>query len=84
MEKTQFQVELNWVLDVLTSCVTLEQISVSNNLYTRLMSKWGKTLTCHRIETISTLFHKIKRLQTYKIKKNHSQNNGSVDFFEKK
>ena len=82
MEKTQFQVEYNWVLDVLTSCVTLEQISVADNLFKKLMAKWGGKLDESRIYTIGVLFNKIKKFQTNKIKKNRSQNNKSVDFLK--
>jgi hypothetical protein len=82
MVKTQFQVEFNWVIDVLTSCVTLDQISVADNLFNKLMVKWGGNLDDSRIYTIGVLFNKIKKFQTNKIKKNRSQNNRSVDFLK--
>jgi len=80
MEKTQFQVEYNWVLDVLTSCVTLEQIQVARNLYSKLMVKWGTNLSESRHYTIGVLFNKLEKFQINKIKKNRSHFNGSVDF----
>jgi len=82
MEKTQFQVEFNWVIDVLTSCVTLDQISVADNLFNKLMVKWSGRLDESRINTIGILFNKIKKFQSNKTKKNRSQNNGSVDFLK--
>jgi len=82
MEKTQFQVEFNWVIDVLTSCVTLDQISVADNLFNKLMVKWGGKLDESRIYTIGVLFNKIKKFQSNKTKKNRSQNNRSVDFLK--
>jgi hypothetical protein len=81
MEKTQFQIEFNWVLDVLISCKTLDQVQVSNNLYAKLITKWLPNLSESRIKTISTLYNKVKKFQITKIKKNRSQNNTSVDFF---
>ena len=80
MEKTQFQVEFNWVLDVLTSCQTLEQVQVSYNLYTKFIKKWLPNLTDSRIKTINSLYNKIQKFQIKKIKKNRSQNNNNVDF----
>lgn len=80
MEKTQFQVEFNWVLDVLISCKTLDQVQVTNNLYTKLITKWLPNLTESKIKTISNLYNKLKKFQISKIKKNHTQNNHSVDF----
>jgi len=80
MEKTQFQVEYNWVLDVLTSCVTLEQIQVARNLYSKLMVKWGTNLSESRHYTIGVLFNKLEKFQINKIKKNRSHFNRSVDF----
>ena len=82
MEKTQFQVEYNWVLDVLTSCVTLDQIQVARNLYSKLMTKWGGNLSESRHYTIGVLFNKLEKFQINKIKKNRSQCNGSVDFLK--
>ncbi len=80
MEKTQFQVEYNWVLDILTSCVTLEQIQVARNLYSMLMVKWGSKLDESRIYTRGVLFNKLEKFQINKIKKNRSHFNRSVDF----
>lgn len=80
MEKTQFQVEFNWVLDVLTSCVTLDQVQVAHNLYSKLISKWDSKLSDSRIYTIGVLFKKIEKFQINKIKKNRSHFNKSVDF----
>ena len=82
MEKTQFQVEYNWVLDVLTTCVTLDQIQVARNLYSKLMEKWGGNLSESRHYTIGVLFNKLEKFQINKIKKNRSQFNGSVDFLK--
>lgn len=83
MEKTQFQVEFNWVIDVLTSCVTLDQMQVARNLYSKLMVKWGTNLSETRHYTIGVLFNKIEKFQTNKIKKNRSQNINSIDFLKK-
>ena len=80
MEKTQFQVEFNWVLDVLTSCVTLEKIQVARNLHSKLMSKWSINISDSRHNTIGILFNKIEKFQINKIKKNRSHFNKSVDF----
>jgi hypothetical protein len=32
--------EFEWILDVLKSCQTIDQVSVTNNLYTNFMKKW--------------------------------------------
>ena len=82
MEKTQFQVEFNWVIDVLTSCVTLDQILVADNLFKKLMVKWGDELDESRIYTRGVFFNKIKKFHSNRIKKNRSQNNRSVDFLK--
>lgn len=32
--------EFEWILDVLKSCQTIDQVSVANNLYTNFLRKW--------------------------------------------
>lgn len=32
--------EFEWILDVLKSCQTIDQVSVTNNLYTNFIKKW--------------------------------------------
>ena len=43
MDKVVFKNEYDWVVNVLSSCKTLDQISVSRNLFNRLLEKWKKT-----------------------------------------
>ena len=69
MEKTQFQVEFKWVLDVLTSCVTIEQIQVARNLYLKFMVKWCNNLSDSGINNVKVVYRRIEKLQINKIKK---------------
>ena len=69
MEKTQFQVEFKWVLDVLTSCVTIEQIQVARNLYLKFMVKWCNHLSDSGINNVKVVYRRIEKLQINKIKK---------------
>lgn len=83
MDAKQFQVEFDWVLNVLNSCETLDQVQVAHNLFVKLLVKWSSGLNKSKIKALNVLFVKLEKFQINKIKKSYSQINNRVDFFNK-
>ena len=48
--------DLDWVLSVLDSCETLNQIEIAENCYEQLVEKWGKSIPIDKFLLISELF----------------------------
>lgn len=69
MDKVFFKNEYDWVVDVLTSCKTLDQISVSRNLFNRLLEKWKKTDVSIDFSKIEMSYSKIEKVILSKIRK---------------
>lgn len=69
MDKVFFKNEFNWVIDVLSSCKTLEQVQVSRNLFNRLIEKWKKTNVSVDFSRIENSYMKIESLILSKMKK---------------
>ena len=65
MDKNLFKSEYNWVVKVLLSCETLDQMTVSRNLFMRLVRKWEKTNIVINYDS----FYKIERIVSLKIRK---------------
>lgn len=69
MDKVFFKSEYDWVVDVLSSCKTLDQISVSRNLFNRLLEKWKKTDVSIDFSKIEMSYSKIEKVILGKIRK---------------
>lgn len=69
MDKVFFKNEYDWVVDVLSSCKTLDQISVSRNLFNRLLEKWKKTDISIDFSKIEMSYSKIEKVILSKIRK---------------
>ena len=69
MDKVFFKNEYDWVVDVLTSCKTLDQISVSRNLFNRLVEKWKKTDVSVDFSKIEVSYTKIEKVILSKTRK---------------
>jgi hypothetical protein len=69
MDKVFFKKEYDWVVDVLTSCKTLDQISVSRNLFNRLVEKWKKTNVSVDFSKIETSYSKMEKVILSKMRK---------------
>jgi hypothetical protein len=69
MNKVFFKKEYDWVVDVLTSCKTLDQISVSRNLFNRLVEKWKKTNVSVDFSKIETSYSKMEKVILSKMRK---------------
>lgn len=48
--------DLDWVLSVLNSCETLNQVEIAENCYEQLVEKWGKFIPIDKFLLISELF----------------------------
>ena len=83
MDAKQFQVEFDWVLNVLNSCETLDQVQVTHNLYVRLLVKWSSGLNSPKIKALNILFVKLEKFQINKIKKSCTQINKRANFLNK-
>lgn len=69
MDKVFFKSEYDWVVDVLSSCKTLDQISVSRNLFNRLVEKWKKTDVSIDFSKIEMSYSKIEKVILSKMRK---------------
>lgn len=69
MDKVFFKSEYEWVVDVLSSCKTLDQIKVSRNLFNRLVEKWKKTDISVDFSKIETSYNKIEKVILCKTRK---------------
>ena len=69
MDKVFFKSEYDWVVDVLSSCKTLDQIKVSRNLFNRLVEKWKKTDISIDFSKIEMSYSKIEKVILSKIRK---------------
>lgn len=69
MDKVFFKNEYDWVVNVLSSCKTLDQISVSRNLFNRLVEKWKKTDISIDFSKIEMSYSKIEKVILSKIRK---------------
>lgn len=69
MDKVFFKNEYDWVVDVLSSCKTLDQIKVSRNLFNRLVEKWKKTDVSIDFSKIEMSYSKIEKVILSKIRK---------------
>lgn len=69
MDKVFFKKEYDWVVDVLTSCKTLDQINVSRNLFNRLVEKWKKTDVSVDFSKIETSYSKMEKVILSKMRK---------------
>jgi len=69
MDKVFFKNEYDWVVDVLSSCKTLDQIKVSRNLFNRLVEKWKKTDISVDFSKIEVSYTKIEKVILCKTRK---------------
>ena len=69
MDKVFFKSEYDWVVDVLSSCKTLDQIKVSRNLFNRLIEKWKKTDISIDFSKIEVSYTKIEKVILSKTRK---------------
>jgi hypothetical protein len=69
MDKVFFKNEFDWVIDVLSSCKTLEQVQVSRNLFNRLVEKWKKTEISVDFSKIESSYLKIESIILSKVRK---------------
>jgi len=69
MDKVFFKKEYDWVIEVLSSCKTLDQIKVSRNLFNRLVEKWEKTDISVDFSKIEGSYIKIESLILSKMRK---------------
>ena len=69
MDKVFFKSEYDWVVDVLSSCKTLDQIKVSRNLFNRLVEKWKKTDVSVDFSKIETSYSKMEKVILSKMRK---------------
>ena len=69
MDKVFFKSEYEWVVDVLSSCKTLDQIKVSRNLFNRLVEKWKKTDISVDFSKIEVSYTKIEKVILSKTRK---------------
>ena len=69
MDKVFFKNEYDWVIEVLSSCKTLDQIKVSRNLFNRLVEKWKKTDIFVDFSKIETSYTKIEKVILSKTRK---------------
>ena len=69
MDKVFFKSEYDWVIDVLSSCRTLDQIKVSRNLFNRLVEKWKKTDISIDFSKIEVSYTKIEKVILSKTRK---------------
>lgn len=69
MDKVFFKNEYDWVVNVLSSCKTLDQISVSRNLFNRLLEKWKKTDISIDFSKIEMSYSKIEKVILSKMRK---------------
>jgi len=69
MDKVFFKNEYDWVIEVLSSCKTLDQIKVSRNLFNRLIEKWKKTDISIDFSKIEVSYTKIEKVILSKTRK---------------
>ena len=69
MDKVFFKNEYDWVVNVLSSCKTLDQISVTRNLFNRLLEKWKKTDVSIDFSKIEMSYSKIEKVILSKMRK---------------
>ena len=69
MNVIKFNKEFDWVISVLESCVTSEQILISRNVFDLLMTRWSPYLSKERIINFSSLFSKLEKHQLNSINK---------------
>jgi hypothetical protein len=69
MDKVFFKNEYDWVINVLSSCKTLEQVQVSRNLFNRLIEKWKKTEISIDFSKIEGSYIKIESVILSKMRK---------------
>jgi hypothetical protein len=69
MEALKIEGEYGWVIKVLESCETVDQIRVSQTVFEIFIKKWDKTLSLERKLRLQNNFDKLKWVQSRKIKK---------------
>jgi len=70
METLKIEGEYGWVIKVLESCETVDQIRVSQTVFETFIKKWDKTLSLQRKLRLQNNFDKLRWVQSRKIKKN--------------
>ena len=70
MNTDKFQKDYKWVIKLLNSCVSIEQLDTMNRVFDLFIKKWAKNLSENQILLIHTIFKKYFKLQKRKIKKN--------------
>ena len=69
MEVLKIQKDYGWVLKVLDSCITQEQVKVCEKLFNNFIYKWVDELSEERLMTFNWNFQKHKSQKLIKIKK---------------
>lgn len=69
MEVLKIQKDYGWVLKVLESCITQEQVKVCEKLFNNFIYKWVDELSEERTMTFNWNFQKHKSQKLIKLKK---------------
>jgi hypothetical protein len=69
MESLKIEGEYGWVIKVLESCETVDQIRVSQTVFEIFIKKWDKNISEERKFRLQNNFDKLKWVQSRKIKK---------------
>jgi hypothetical protein len=69
MESLKIEGEYGWVIKVLESCETVDQIRVSQTVFEIFINKWDKNISEERKFRLQNNFDKLKWVQSRKIKK---------------
>ena len=69
MEALKIEGEYGWVIKVLESCETVDQIRVSQTVFEIFIKKWDKNISEERKFRLQNNFDKLKWVQSRKIKK---------------
>lgn len=69
MEILKIEGEYGWVIKILESCETVDQMRVSQNVFKNFIKKWDKTISQERKIRLQDNFAKLMWVQSSKIKK---------------
>jgi hypothetical protein len=70
MNIISIETEYQWVLKTLNSCLTIDQVNVSDKLFDAYLTKWSDELSDVKLLTINSTYERQKSLKTIEILKN--------------
>lgn len=73
MDFIKVQEEYSWVVSVLESCESENQVEVSKNLFKQYLIKWSHEISEERKTRLSHIFGKLTTSKVLEIRKNRLQ-----------